>query len=113
RAASADSHAFELGTVVRIGRAPSYADTPALLGGMTAGDAPAAVADLALSDPAVSRLALVLRTEDALELEVLNQNTYLRGSRQEKGATLQLEPGDAVTVIGSEVDFVIEVAQLG
>ena len=113
RAASAESHAFELGTIVRIGRAPSYADTQALLGGTTAGDVPAAVADLALPDPAVSRLALVLRTEDVLELEVLNQNTYLRGSRQEKGATLQLEPGDAVTVIGSEVDFVIEVAQLG
>lgn len=113
RAASVESHTFELGTVVRIGRAPSYADTQALLGGTTAGDTPAAVADLALPDPAVSRLALVLRTEDALELEVLNQNTYLRGSRQEKGAALQLEPGDAVTVIGSEVDFVIEVAQLG
>lgn len=113
RAASVESHAFELGTVVRIGRAPSYADTQDLLGGTTAGDTPAAVADLALPDPAVSRLALVLRTEDALELEVLNQNTYLRGSRQEKGAALQLEPGDAVTVIGSEVDFVIEVAQLG
>lgn len=113
RATSAESHAFELGTIVRIGRAPSYADTPALLGRMTADNAPAAVADLALPDPAVSRLALVLRTEDALELEVLNQNTYLRGSRQEKGAALQLEPGDAVTVIGSEVDFVIEVAQLG
>lgn len=113
RATSAESHAFELGTIVRIGRAPSYADTPAPLGRMTADNAPSAVADLALPDPAVSRLALVLRTEDALELEVLNQNTYLRGSRQEKGAALQLEPGDAVTVIGSEVDFVIEVAQLG
>lgn len=113
RATSAESHAFELGTIVRIGRAPSYADTPALLGRMTADNAPSAIADLALPDPAVSRLALVLRTEDALELEVLNQNTYLRGSRQEKGAALQLEPGDAVTVIGSEVDFVIEVAQLG
>ena len=113
RAASAESHAFELGTVVRIGRAPSYVDTPALLGKTAAGAVPTAFADLALPDPAVSRLALVLRTEDALELEVLNQNTYLRGRRQEKGTVLQLEPGDAITVIGSEVDFVIEVAQLG
>lgn len=113
RAASAESHAFELGTVVRIGRAPSYVDTPALLGKTAADAVPTAFADLALPDPAVSRLALVLRTEDALELEVLNQNTYLRGSRQEKGTVLQLEPGDAITVIGSEVDFVIEVAQLG
>ena len=113
RASSVESRAFELGTIVRIGRAPDYADTPAPLGRTVAGNALTAVADLALPDPAISRLALVLRTEDALELEVLNQNTYLRGSRQDKGATLQLEPGDAVTVIGSEVDFVIEVAQLG
>ncbi len=138
-----ESHKYELGTTVRIGRAPSYADQPA--GGAHAGGpatnspsraassapgffSPATdtqatdtsagslqepVADLILGDPAVSRLALVLRTEDALELEVLNENTYLRGQRQQKGATLVLAPGDALTVLGKSVDYVIEIAQLG
>ncbi len=39
--------------------------------------------------------------------------TYLRGQRQQKGATLALSPGDALTVLGKSVDYVIEVAQLG
>ena len=107
RAASVESHAFELGTIVRIGRSPDYADAPTPFSRTTTDDVPATIESLELLDPSVSRLALVLRTEDALELEILNQNTYLRGNQQDK------EPGDAVTVLGSEHDFVIEVAQLG
>ena len=113
RAASVESHAFELGTIVRIGRSPDYADAPTPFSRTTTDDVPATIESLELLDPSVSRLALVLRTEDGLELEILNQNTYLRGNQQDKGTTLQLEPGDAVTVLGSEHDFVIEVAQLG
>ncbi len=148
-----ESHKYELGTLVRIGRAPSYADQPTgntqaagphsqaagpardtnmpgdnlASGSSTQATDPAPiehatrsansyqepVEDLILGDPAVSRLALVLRTEDALELEVLNENTYLRGQRQQKGATLVLAPGDALTVLGKSVDYVIEIAQLG
>ncbi len=113
RAQDVESRAFELGTVVRIGRAPSYAaqGSTSSRDDRRSGSAP--VAELALGDPAVSRLALVLHTEDALELEVLNENTYLRGQRLEKGSVAALVPGDAVMVLGKFLDFVIEVAQLG
>ena len=115
RAQDVESRVFELGTVVRIGRAPSYAaqDGPSSRRSGLPGTSPAPITDLILGDPAVSRLALVLRTEDALELEVLNENTYLRGRRLEKGGMAPLAPGDAVMVLGKFLDFVIEVAQLG
>ena len=115
RAQDVESRVFELGTVVRIGRAPSYAvqDGPSSRGSGLPGASPAPIEDLILGDPAVSRLALVLRTEDALELEVLNENTYLRGQRLEKGSAVTLAPGDAMMVLGKFLDFAIEVAQLG